>query len=115
VNKLISHFTKVGAALALTGSLTIAIEANAATFKVINTDEPGIGFNDPTPAAPVGLNPGKTVGEQRLIALNFLGGIWAKAIGGNDVIEVAASFAPQECNATNGAGICGTVLGVPRF
>jgi PA domain len=102
VNKLISHLTKAGAALALVGSLTVAIQATAATFKVINTDEPGVGFNDKTPAAPVGLNPGKTVGEQRLIALNFLGGIWAKAIGGNDVIEVAASFAPQECNATNG-------------
>lgn len=102
VNKLLSHFTKASAAIALAGSLAFALQANAATFKVINTDDPGVGFNDKTPAAPVGLNPGKTVGEQRLIALNFLGGIWAKALGGNDVIEVAASFAPQECNATNG-------------
>lgn len=102
MNKLLSHFTKAGAAIAIAGSLAFALQANAATFKVINTDDPGIGFNDATPAAPVGLNTGKTVGEQRLIALNFLGGIWAKALGGNDVIEVAASFAPQACSATNG-------------
>jgi hypothetical protein len=109
VNKFISHFIKAGAAISLATAVTtlatsliFAVTANAATFKLINSDAAGIGFNDPTPATPIGLNNGKTVGEQRLIALNFVGEIWAKALGGDDVIEVLASFAPRRCTARQG-------------
>ncbi len=102
MNKLISQITRTSTAVALASVLTFSLQGNAATFKLINADDPGIGFNDATPAAPVGLNTGTTVGAQRLIALNFVGSLWARALGGNDVIEVAASFAPQECTATNG-------------
>lgn len=102
MNKFISRITRTSTLALLGGVLAFSLQANAATFKLINVDDPGIGFNDPTPAAPVGLNNGTTVGAQRLIALNFVGSLWARALGGNDVIEVAASFAPQECTATNG-------------
>ncbi|MBL8112833.1 MAG: peptidase, partial [Acidobacteria bacterium] len=40
--------------------------APAATITIINADPAGVGFNDPTPAAPVGGNMGMTIGEQRL-------------------------------------------------
>ena len=39
--------------------------ALAATFIVNNLDPPGLGFNDPTPAIPVGGNTGTTLGQQR--------------------------------------------------
>lgn len=102
MNKVCMLLKQFSFAAALVGSFALANQANAATFRIINTDPPGVGYNDPTPAAPVGLNPGRTVGEQRLIATNFVGSIWAAALGGNDVIEVAASFSPQQCNATEG-------------
>ena len=41
--------------------------AHAATITIVNNDNPGEGFNDPTPVAPVGGNTGTTLGEQRLI------------------------------------------------
>ena len=42
--------------------------AGGATITIVNMNAPGVGFNDPTPAAPVGGNPGTTVGQQRLIS-----------------------------------------------
>src|SRR5690242_19174650 len=38
----------------------------AATIVIVNLNAPGEGFNDPTPAAPVGGNTGTTLGQQRL-------------------------------------------------
>src|SRR5262249_37091183 len=35
-----------------------------ATITIVNMDGPNEGFNDPTPAAPVGGNSGTTVGQQ---------------------------------------------------
>ena len=40
----------------------------AATIVIINNNQPGVGFNDATAAAPVGGNPGTTLGQQRLNA-----------------------------------------------
>ena len=40
----------------------------AATITILNNDAAGVGFNDATPAAPVGGNSGTTLGQQRLIA-----------------------------------------------
>ena len=40
----------------------------AATITIVNVNAPGVGFNDPTPVAPVGGNPGTTIGQQRLKA-----------------------------------------------
>jgi hypothetical protein len=44
---------------------------SSVTITIQNNDGPTTGFNDSTPAAPVGGNTGTTVGEQRLIAFNF--------------------------------------------
>jgi hypothetical protein len=43
--------------------------ASAANILVVNADGSGEGLNDPTPAAPVGGNPGTTIGQQRLVVL----------------------------------------------
>ena len=47
-----------------------------ATITIVNKNLPGVGFNDPTPVAPVGGNPGTTLGEQRLLAFQHAAGIW---------------------------------------
>jgi hypothetical protein len=36
--------------------------STAAELVPVNFDDPGEGYNDPTPAAPVGGNPGTTIG-----------------------------------------------------
>ena len=58
--------------------LTVAaLQAHAAATIVIqNTNGAGVGFNDPTPAAPVGGNPGTTVGAQRLYVFQYAANIW---------------------------------------
>ena len=50
------------AAIALSTGL---VSAGPAQFVIVNLNAPNVGFNDPTPAAPVGGNTGTTLGEQR--------------------------------------------------
>lgn len=88
----------VGAAL-----LALAGVAGAATIEVINIDDPGIGFNDPTPAQAVGGNSGATVGEQRQIVFAKVAQIWGARLQSPVTIRVLASFGPLECTATDGA------------
>jgi MYXO-CTERM domain-containing protein len=73
----------------------------SATFTVNNLDDPGEGFNDPTPAAPVGGNAGTTLGQQRQNAFMEATGIWGKLIDSNVPIVIDASFAPLPCSASS--------------
>jgi hypothetical protein len=77
----------------------------AAVITVINNDNPDEGFNDPTPVAPVGGNPGTTLGQQRFIAFQRAADIWAGLISSAVPIRVSAQFDPLPCNAT------GAILG----
>lgn len=74
--------------------------AQAASITIINRNEPGAGFNDPTPAAPVGGNVGTTLGQQRLIAFKHAASIWGAALASTVPLRVAASFVPLTCTAT---------------
>lgn len=77
----------------------------SATFVINNVDDAGIGFNDPTVVAPVGGNPGTTIGEQRLNVLARVGEIWGSILPSNINIVVQATFQDRgftPCNA-NGA------------
>jgi len=76
----------------------------AANIIVINNDGPGEGFNDPTPAAPVGLNPGTTLGVQRQIAFLYAANIWANTLDSNVDIYVVAAFNPLAPNVLGSAG-----------
>ena len=88
-------------ACALFGMGAIAAPAvEAAVIRVINNDNPGEGFNDPTPVAPVGGNTGTTLGQQRLIAFRRAADIWAGLIASAVTIRVGATFDPLPCNAT---------------
>ena len=77
----------------------IASGAHAATITIVNLNEPGIGFNDPTPVAPIGGNPGTTLGQQRLIAFQHAADIWGATLTSNVPIRVGASFVPLSCTA----------------
>lgn len=74
----------------------------AATITIVNMDGPGEGFNDPTPAAPVGGNPGTTVGQQRLIAFQFAADIWGATLTDSVEIKIQAAFNPLPCSASSG-------------
>ena len=76
--------------------------APAATITVINLDPPGVGFNDPTPAAPVGGNPGTTIGEQRLVAVQRAADIWGGILPSDVPIRVDATWSALPCDPTFG-------------
>jgi hypothetical protein len=82
----------------------------------VNIDGPNEGFNDPTPATPVGGNPGTTVGQQRLIAFQFAADIWGATLESAVPIRVRASFDPLSCTATTGTlGAAGTTTLLSDF
>lgn len=82
-----------------------------ATITIINGNAPAIGFNDPTPAAPVGGNLGTTVGEQRLIAFQHAADLWDATLDSPVEIRVYATFEPLTCTPT--AAVLGSAG--PRF
>jgi hypothetical protein len=77
--------------------------AAEAHITVINADGVNEGFNDPTPAAPVGGNPGTTKGQQRLIAFQFAADLWGAALDSNVDINIEASFDPLGANVLGAA------------
>jgi hypothetical protein len=77
----------------------------AATIVINNLNAPGVGFNDPTPAVPVGGNSGTTLGQQRLIAFTHAANIWGATLSSSVPIIINAQFRPLACTAT------GAVLG----
>lgn len=89
-------------ALAAAALLVAATSAQAAaTFVIVNADGPNEGFNDPTPATPVGGNPGTTLGEQRLNAFQKAASIWGAALTSTTPISILANFDPLTCTATS--------------
>ncbi len=71
-----------------------------AVFSINNVDGPGEGFNDPTPVAPVGGNPGTTLGEQRLLLFEEAGLVWGQILKSDVTISILSSFDPLTCGAT---------------
>ena len=70
------------------------------TFEIVNTDAPGDGLRDPgppDPASTAGGNPGSTLGEQRLNAMNAAAAVWADVVHSNVTILVQAAFNPLSC------------------
>ncbi|MET0552435.1 MAG: PA domain-containing protein [Vicinamibacteria bacterium] len=89
-------------------AFSVAVAGNlhaAATITIVNNDGPGEGFNDPAARAPIGNNPGTTLGQQRLNAFNHVASLWGQWITSTVPIAIRAQFDPQTC----GAG--GAVLG----
>ncbi len=82
--------------------LCLASAASAATITIVNLDGVNEGFNDPTPATPVGGNNGTTVGQQRLNVFSRAAEIWGARLVSNVPILVAAKFDPLSCSDTSG-------------
>jgi len=87
--------------LAAAGLAVLPAPALAATITIVNGDGPGEGFNDPTPVAPVGGNPGTTLGEQRLNAFQFAANIWGALLDSPVEIQIRAFFNPLTCTAAS--------------
>jgi hypothetical protein len=90
--------------LAVTGLLAYGASAAAAKLEIINIDAPGSGFNDPTPAAPVGGNTGITLGQQRLNAYQRALNLWGSVLKSKVTIYVVGSFGPFEPTACTAGG-----------
>lgn len=91
-------------------ALLLSGDAGAATITIVNVDGVNEGFNDPTPAAPVGGNTGTTIGQQRLIAFQYAADIWGEILPSDVTIVVRAAFNPLTCSSTSGVlGSAGAV------
>lgn len=87
--------------LALAAPLTAAAQGQ---IIIVNIDGPNEGFNDPTPAAPVGGNPGTTLGQQRLNVFERAADIWEAALQPTNDVYVTAAFNPLAPNVLGSAG-----------
>jgi hypothetical protein len=107
-NPIVARFS-----LALLTSLVVLCLSpsafGAATIVIQNSDAPNVGFNDPTPVAPTGLNPGTTLGQQRLNAFQYAANIWGAILNSSPTITVKASWVPMTCTTNSAAlGSAGT-------
>jgi hypothetical protein len=78
--------------------------AQAADIKVINRDGRREGFRDRRPPdadSTIGGNPGRTLGQQRLIAFRAAAAIWAERIESPVRIRIDARFDPLPCDASS--------------
>ena len=80
----------------------VAAPSFGANIVINNLDAPGVGFNDPTPAVPVGGNTGTTVGQQRLIAYKRALELWGNTLKSDATIVVQGSFARLNCTSSGG-------------
>jgi hypothetical protein len=90
------------ASLGLAGSLMLgaATAHAAAKIVIVNLNAAGVGFNDPTPATPVGGNNGTTIGQQRLIAFTYAANLWGAKLTSPVPILINAQFSALTCTAT---------------
>src|ERR1044071_409412 len=88
--------------------------AGPAQIIIVNINAPGVGFNDPTPAAPVGGNAGTTLGQQRLIAFQHAANIWGARLDSNVPIRIRAQFTPLGAGVLGSAGAVSVVRDFPN-
>ena len=116
----LADFTKLGSlslclALGVLGNGAAMADAN---IVIVNLDGPGEGFNDPTPASPIGGNKGKTLGAQRMIAFQEAAKIWGRTLDSNVTIRIQAAFNPLAPGVLGSAGAISTsrdFSGVGKF
>jgi hypothetical protein len=102
--------------LSMIAVLAFSAHARAATIVINNIDGAGEGFNDPTPVAPVGGNPGTTLGQQRLNAFQYAADLAGLCLVSNVPIQVNAAMNPLTCTATSAVlGSAGAVAVVRDF
>jgi hypothetical protein len=103
---MMARLIVIAAVLLLAGQAAV----NAATIVIVNMDGAGEGFNDPTPVAPVGGNPGTTIGQQRLNVFQAAADIWGALLPSAVTIGVEAQFDPLPCSPDQAyLGFAGTL------
>lgn len=90
------------------------VTAGPAQFVIVNINAAGVGFNDPTPATPVGGNTGTTLGQQRLIAFQHAAAIWSARLDSSVPIRIRAQFTPLGVNVLGSAGPTNVVRDFPN-
>ena len=109
---MMSNLLLKSRALLLALLVGIICSSNAfatATIVIQNNDAAGVGFNDPTPVAPIGGNSGTTLGQQRLNAFQFAANIWGATLAGGPTITVRATWAALDCTPNSAVlGSAGT-------
>lgn len=100
MRQFLFQFLRAAATAALLAGAGAALAA--VPIVIINGNAPGVGFNDPTPAAPVGGNSGTTLGQQRLIAFTYAANIWGSQLTSSVPVRILASFDPLPCTTNSG-------------
>jgi hypothetical protein len=98
-------FLKNLPALALLIFITLLASAEAsaqANIVILNGDAAGVGFNDTTPATPVGGNNGTTIGQQRLNAFQAAANIWGATLISGPTIVIRGTWSELACTANSG-------------
>ena len=118
---MIKHFIRFPSLLLtlVIGVVSCSAAFGSVTITIQNNDLPGVGFNDPTPVAPVGGNPGTTLGQQRLNVFQLAATIWGANLNSGPPIVVSATWEALPCDATSGvlgsAGAVGRVRNHPSL
>jgi hypothetical protein len=103
--RIASRATRVLVAAATASLLlTGVVSAGPAQIIIVNINADGVGFNDPTPRAPVGGNNGTTLGQQRLIAFQYAASLWGQTLDSTVPIRIRAQFVPLGTNVLGSAG-----------
>ena len=105
IGQHLSRWALRGLAVAAIGLAVSTSASAAATLTIVNVNAAGVGFNDPTPVAPLSSNPGTTIGQQRLYAFTFAANVWGATLTSSVPIIVRAQFTALTCTST------GAVLG----
>ncbi len=96
------RLNSLAAIAALAALVGAAAPAGAAVQIVINnTNAAGVGFNDTTPATPVGGNTGTTLGQQRLIAFTYAANIWGATLTSSVPIVINAQMTGLTCTSSS--------------
>lgn len=96
-----TSFPKFSKSLLAVACAMACVGAQAATINIASRDAAGVGFNDPTPVAPVGGNPGTTLGQQRMNVYRYVADIWEQNLQSNVTINVSAGWEALTCTANS--------------
>jgi hypothetical protein len=99
----LTHTLLLAIAFLMTADGAARFAHAAATITVVNLDNPGEGFNDPSapdPDSTNGGNTGATLGAQRQNAFQFAANLWGGLVTSSVTIRVGAHFDPLTCSST---------------
>jgi len=113
MRKACTKLTLIIFALAVVGLSAQSSFAGPAQIIIVNINAPNVGFNDPTPVAPVGGNTGTTLGQQRLIAFQHAANIWGARLDSTVPIRIRAQFVALGPGVLGSAGPISVAINFP--